>query len=153
MSDYVSRSAEELRLLMANYCVYRERCHSEVEQKLWDLRVPMADRDDLWLYLLENDFLNEQRFARAFAQGKFNQNSWGKIKIRHALRTKNVPTKLIEDALQQIELDDYLQRIEQLIARKYQAVPTDMRERQKLMRYLLGKGYEYEHIIPMLRLD
>lgn len=150
MSARKSPSSEEFRLLLANFCVYRDRSHSEVDQKMWDLKIPLHLRDDLWLYLLENDFLNEQRFANAFALGKFHQKSWGKVKIYHALRAKGVPTHLIEEALSKIEDQEYFECMERLIIKRNGSVPEDFLERQKLIRYLLAKGFAYDSILPLV---
>src|ERR1700761_4152051 len=90
-----------------NYCAYQERSQQEVRDKLYDWEQKPDAVERIITRLIENNFLNEERFAKAYATGKFNQKGWGKIKIKQGLKLKRVPDVLIKKALQTIPDDDY----------------------------------------------
>lgn len=90
-----------------HYCAYRERCHSEVREKLYSLRLHKNEVEQLLTQLIEEKFLNEERFAIAYAGGKFRIKNWGKEKIRYALKQKQVSAYCIRKALNSIGNSDY----------------------------------------------
>ena len=84
---YTNRDAA---IKLMKYCSYQERCHQEVNKKLYDWGFYKDDRDEIIVRLIEENFINEERFARAFTRGKFNIKKWGKQKITYAsIKKKN----------------------------------------------------------------
>ncbi len=88
------------------FCAYQERCHSEVKDKLYGYGLSKNDVEELLSKLVEDNFLNEERFAIAFAGGKFRIKQWGRIKIRYELRQKQVSDYCVKKALASIDDDD-----------------------------------------------
>ena len=99
---------------LKQYCAYQERCHSEVQQKLWDLGVGRSVHDEIISNLIEENFLNEERFAIQFAGGKFRMKGWGKRKIEYALKDKGVSSYSIKKGMMDIYTDAYERTLEQL---------------------------------------
>ena len=85
-----SYTAEETTKRMENYCSYQERCHKEVERKLAEMNVIDLIKEETILHLMKHDFLNEERFARSFARGKFRIKNWGKVRIVRELKFRNI---------------------------------------------------------------
>lgn len=129
---------------LKQYCAYQERCHSEVQQKLWDLGVNRSFHDEIISDLIEEDYLNEERFATLFAGGKFRMKSWGRKKIEYALKDKGISSYCIKKGLKEIENDAYQQVLEQLAKKKYESLAGEqyLLRKKKTMDYLLQKGYE-----------
>ena len=138
---------------LKQYCAYQERSHSEVVQKLWDLGVRKAEHDDIVTALIEDDYLNEERFAIQYAGGKFRMKDWGKKKIYYGLKEKQVSTYCINKALQSIPEDDYLKTLRQLAEKKYNTLKGEqyMIRHKKTQDYLLQKGYEPELVGSVLK--
>lgn len=97
------------------YCAYQERAQQEVRNKLYDWGLWPDAIEQIIANLIEGNFLNEERFARQYAKGKFSQKGWGRIKIKQALKFKRIPEKLIQKALKEIDGDDYTKRLSQII--------------------------------------
>jgi regulatory protein len=133
---------------LRQYCAYQERSHSEVQQKLWDLGVYRSEHDEIISTLIEEDYLNEERFARAFVGGKYRMKDWGRKKIYYALKEKQVSEYNIKKAMKEIDEDDYLKTLQQLAEKKYESLKGDqyLVRKKKTMDYLLQKGYEPELI-------
>lgn len=135
------------------YCVYQERSQQEVRQKLYDLGLYPRDVEQIISELIGNNFLNEERFANAYALGKFRIKGWGKIKIKQGLKLKRVPEGMIKKALQQIDLDDYLAKLKGILEKK--AVLLKEKEPYKrsyqLKQYAFGKGYEGNLVADVLK--
>ena len=144
---------EEALQKLKQYCAYQERSHSEVVQKLWDLGVRKAEHDDIIAALIEEDYLNEERFAMQFAGGKFRMKDWGRKKIYYALKEKKVSTYCINKALQAIPEEDYLKTLRQQAEKKYNTLKGEqyLVRQKKTMDYLLQKGYEPELITKTLK--
>ena len=138
---------------LKQYCAYQERSHSEVVQKLWDLGVRKAEHDDIIAALIEEDYLNEERFALQFAGGKFRMKDWGRKKIWYALKEKQVSTYCINKALQSISEEDYLKTLREQAEKKYNTLKGEqyLVRQKKTMDYLLQKGYEPELITKTLK--
>src|SRR5690606_14344418 len=107
MPEKKSYTFSEIKQKLVNYCVYQDRCHQEVEQKMRDFLLIPEARDEILLYLMQENYLNEERFARSYIRGKFYMKSWGRNKIRIHLQQKGVPLKLINSSMEEIEDDDY----------------------------------------------
>jgi len=137
-------TVEEAKKRLERYCSYQDRCHKEVEQKLYEMRMISEASELLLLYLLENDFLNEERYAKSFARGKFNIKNWGKNKIALELKQRKISKYNIDVALKEIEDESYHSKIKFLAVKKYELLSeTDtFKKKQKLINFLLRKGYE-----------
>ena len=129
---------------LRHYCRYQERCHHEVEQKLWELGAKRSFHDEIISLLIEEGDLNEERFAMHFAGGKFRMLQWGKKKIYYALKEKRVSEYSIKKALKTIEEDQYMETIKGLAEKKYNILKEDqyLVRKKKTVDYLLQKGFE-----------
>lgn len=144
--------AEEGLEKLRKYCAWQERCRSEAWSKLLLIGCPRGEVQGLLDQLEKEGFLDEARFARSYARGKFNQKGWGRVKIWEALRGKHVPEDCIAEALELIEEDDYLQRVKAVAEKKLGAGDlSDWETAQKLRAFLKGKGYEYDVIDRVLK--
>ena len=114
-----SLSKEQAIQKLRHYCAYQERSHAEVQQKLWDLGVRRAEHDEIMATLIEDDYLNEERFAKAFAGGKFRMNEWGRKKILYALKEKKVSEYNIRKAMKEIDDEAYQHLLQKLAEKKY----------------------------------
>ncbi|MGQ2118644.1 regulatory protein RecX [Ornithobacterium rhinotracheale] len=148
MKDGKSYTIAEIKEKMARYCAYQDRCHWEVEQKLKEFFLIPEAKDEVILMLMQHNFLNEERFAHSFVRGKFNQKQWGRLKITQELKKRNIGTRLIDEALKQIDNQDYLNALTDLMEKKADRITykNEYDKRTKLTRYLMRKGYEYELI-------
>ncbi|MDB5208337.1 MAG: RecX family transcriptional regulator [Flavisolibacter sp.] len=135
---------EEAIQKLRHYCAYQERSHSEVQQKLWDLGVYRSEHDEIISGLIEDDYLNEERFAKQFVGGKFRMKDWGKKKIYYALKEKKVSEYVIKIAMKEIDEEGYKKTVEKLAEKKYGLLKGEqyMVRKKKTMDYLLQKGYE-----------
>ena len=131
---------------LKHYCAYQERCHSEVKEKLFGFGVWKKDQDPIIAALIEENYLNEERFAIAFAGGRWRIKNWGRVKIKYELKQKQVSDYCIKKALKQIDEDEYLKVLAKLAKEKYASLKADqyLVRNKKTMDYLVGKGYEYE---------
>lgn len=138
---------------MRQYCAYQERSHSEVKQKLWDLGVWKSEHDEIISSLIEDDYLNEERFAKAFVGGKFRMKDWGRKKIYYGLKEKGVGEYLIKQAMKEIDEEAYQQTLQQLAEKKYESLKGDqyLVRKKKLTDYLLQKGFEPALVSEVVR--
>jgi regulatory protein len=147
----VDRKTEKLTPQQAKpkieyYCNYQERCHQEVTDKLYGYGLNTDDVNVLLSHLVKTNLLNEERFAMAFAGGKFRQKQWGKTKIIRELKQRNVSDYCIRKGIREIDEDDYRKTLLRL-AEKYNGTLKDKSphmRRQKLLKHLVSKGYEYD---------
>ena len=133
---------------LRHYCTYQERSHYEVKQKLRELKIRTSDQDEIIATLIDEDYLNEERFAIQFAGGKFRMKEWGKKKILYALKEKRVSEYCIKKALATIEEEDYIKTLNKLVEGKYGTLKGEpgMERKKKTIDYLIQKGYEYDLI-------
>lgn len=131
---------------LKHYCAYQERCHSEVKEKLYNLGVWKKDHDEIIASLIEENYLNEERFAIAFAGGKFRMKQWGRVKIKYELKQKQVSEYSIKKALKQIGEDDYRAVLKKLADEKYSSLKGEqyLVRKKKTIDYLISKGFETE---------
>lgn len=129
---------------LKQYCAYQERSHYEVQQKLWDLGVRRAEHDEIISTLIVENYLNEERFARAFAGGKFRMKDWGRKKIYYALKEKHVSEYSIKKGMKEIDDEEYKKVLQELAERKYALLKGEqyLVRKKKTIDYLLQKGYE-----------
>ena len=135
-----------------SYCAYQERAQQEVRDKLYEWGLHQEAVENIIVQLIEENFLNEERFAKAYALGKFRMKGWGKIKIKQHLKLKNVSEPLIRLALKTIDIDEYNKKIEETINKKTELTkkPISIAEKSKIYRYLQSKGFENEIILEKL---
>lgn len=141
---YKSYTVEEATKKLEHYCAYQERCHDEVIQKLKSYNMIPQAIDTIVVHLLDNNFLNEERFACSFARGKFRIKHWGKRRITNELKARNISKYNIDRALKEISTEEYYTTFH-LIADKQWEASTEvniMKKKKKVMDYLLRKGYE-----------
>ena len=135
------------------YCAYQERCQWDVEKKFRDWQVDEEIRDEVLAELISSGFINEERFARQFAGGRFRIKQWGKQKIKVELRKRQISSYSINKALETIEDEDYRLTLQSLIAKKSKEVraKNEFEKTQKIAQYLLSRGFETELIWETLR--
>lgn len=153
MKNEKSYTVDEATKLMENFCAYQERCHKEVAQKLYDLNMIPEARDQITLHLLQHNFLNEERFSKAFARGKFSIKNWGRIRIVNELKFRNISPYNIKTALKEIDEEVYLKTIQKVAEKKIAVIkePNAFKKRSKLLTYLSSKGYESELIYEVVK--
>lgn len=139
---------EEALQKLRHYCTYQERSHYEVKQKLRELGIRTSEQDEIVAALIDEDYLNEERFAIQFAGGKFRMKEWGKKKILYGLKEKRVSEYCIKKALASIDEEDYLKTLDKLAEGKYELLKeeTPMERKKKTIDYLIQKGFEYDLI-------
>lgn len=128
-----------------HYCAYQDRCHSEVKEKLYSFGLWKKDVEEALSRLIEDNYLNEERFAIQFAGGRFRLKKWGRVKIRYELKQKQVGDYCIKKALASIDEEDYGRALGKLAADKWEALREEENifiRRKKVQDYLLKKGYE-----------
>lgn len=135
------------------FCAYQERSQQEVRSKLYEWGLYPKDVEQIISDLIGNNFLNEERFARMYVKSKFNQKGWGRIKIKQGLKFKQVPGKLIQKALTEIDGDEYLNRLSQIIKKKDATLAEKdaYKRRYKLQQYAMSRGFENDLINDLLK--
>ncbi len=131
---------------LRHYCAYQERCHEEVRTKVLSFKMYGNDLEEAINQLIEEDFLNEERFAKAYAGGKFRMKKWGRKRILNELKLRKISPYCIKKAMEEIEEDEYMKTLKQLInasLKKYK-VSNMFETKNKAARYLISKGYEPE---------
>lgn len=138
---------------LKHYCAYQERCHAEVKEKLFQLGVWSKDHDELITALIEENYLNEERFAIAFAGGKFRVKQWGRVKIKYELKQKQVSEYCIKKALKQIDDDTYRQTLQELAEKKYAALKNEqyLVRQKKTADYLIRHGFEQGFVMETIK--
>ncbi|MBE5322281.1 RecX family transcriptional regulator [Pedobacter sp. MR2016-19] len=136
-----------------SFCVYQERSQKEVRYKLIEWGMRGDELEEIITDLIINNFLNEERFAKSYASGKFNIKHWGRVKIKQGLKLKGVPDKILQKAIYSIDEDDYLQTIEKLAVKKAESLAENdaFKRKNKLMSYLQAKGFETDLILLVLK--
>ena len=135
-----------------HYCAYQERCHQEVRNKLYELGCNTDTVNDVLVKLIETNFLNEERFAKAYAGGKFRTKKWGKLKIKRELMARKISDYCIKTAMKEINEKDYRHCLMGLIKKKMPLKAT-WQDQQKVTTWLMAKGFELDLIkeaIPQL---
>ena len=129
---------------MAKYCAYQERCVKDVRDKLKTFDLPQKEKDKIIDYLVDNRFVNDERFARSFVRGKINQSGWGLNKIRFHLIQKGIAKDIIDEALGRTDEETYRQRLIDILKTKSKTVKAenDFERKRKLAAYAMQKGFE-----------
>jgi regulatory protein len=149
--DEESGFAQALRKA-ADYCAAGEHCESDIRQKLYAWGVHQSVSDKVITQLVDQGFVNNLRYAMAFAQGKLRLFHWGKQKISAELRQKRLPNEIISQVLDEIDETEYQECIQKLINKKMRELKSDTREsRNKIARFLIGKGFEPDLVFSLLK--
>ena len=137
-------SKEQALQKLKHYCGYQDRSHSEVKEKLYSLGVWKKDHDEIMAALIEENYLNEERFALAFAGGKFRMKKWGRVKIKYELKQRQVSEYTIKKALKQIDEEEYMTSLKKLAEDRYASLKGEqyLVRKKKTIDYLMQKGYE-----------
>jgi regulatory protein len=148
------KSDKQILNKLERYCAFQERCKQEVSMKLQQLGITdEAEKEEIIRQLEKKRFVDETRYAKAFARDKFNLHQWGKIKIASALQGKNIPQHLIDAALDEIDSAEYEQTLKSLLKKKeteLSDIEDDFIKKNRLAAYLAGKGFEADLIWKMI---
>lgn len=139
---------------LKKYCSYQERCHQDVSAKIYSYGCNRADATEIISRLIEENYLNEERYAIQFAGGKFRIKKWGIAKIKFELKKKQVSDYCIKMALKEIETEEYAVTFKNLAEKKLQLLqkePNIFIRNKKLQTYLLNKGFENTRIMDFIR--
>ncbi|RYY31064.1 MAG: RecX family transcriptional regulator [Chitinophagaceae bacterium] len=149
-----SVTAEQAFQKLKHYCAYQERCHSEVKEKLYSLGLWQTQVEELISKLIEENYLNEERFAGQFAGGKFRMKHWGRVKITHELKKKGVSPYNIRKGLLAIDGDQYDEVFAKLAGDKLDTLRNEKNifiKKKKVQDFLLQRGFERDLINDFLR--
>lgn len=127
-----------------SYCAYQERCQQEMRDKLYSWGQHMEAVENIIAELISKNFLNEERFAKAYAGGKFRIKKWGRVKIRMELKRRKLSEYCIKKGLAEINADDYLKTLRKLAEEKSNATKEreSKKKKYKVMSYLISRGFE-----------
>ena len=145
-------SKDDALNLMQKYCVIQDRCQSEIRTRLIEHSVYGDDLEEIIADLISDDFINEERFAKAYVRGKFRIKKWGKMKIVKELKFRKISSYSINKGLKEIDGDDYIETLQLLLEKKAATlrVKDKWERRKKLTSFATQKGYEYEVIKEVL---
>ena len=148
MNPQKTYTVQEAQSKLEHYCSYQERCHKEVNKKLREMNMIPQAIDLIIVHLLDHNFLNEERFAKAFVRGKFKIKKWGKYRITQELKQKDINTHLITSALKEISDTEYLNTFHELAEKKAASIKetNSQKKKKKLADYLLYRGWE-SHLV------
>jgi regulatory protein len=160
---YISNMAEEKQpkkitdpavalTRIESWCAYQERCQQEVRDKLYQWGMWPDAVENIIAELISRNFLNEERFAVAYAGGKFRIKKWGRQKIKMELKKRRVPDAIIRKALKEIGEEDYGNALEKTLAAKWKAEkePHPLKKKMKVMRFMLSRGYETDAVMEAI---
>jgi regulatory protein len=146
MKNNIVPSFKEAIQKLEKYCAYQERCQLEVMNKLKTMGLNASDASEICLHLVQNNFLNEERFAMAFAGGKFRQKQWGLKKIEMGLKAKKISPYCIVKALQSIDPMLYKNTLYKSAEKYWNKVKfkTEYERQAKTIQYLRSRGFDFE---------
>ena len=147
-----SYTVDEIKRKLENYCVYQDRCHKEVEQKMYEYQLIPEAKELILLSLMKDNFLNEERFAKSFARGKFRIKSWGKQRIVRELKFRDISAYNIKMALKEINEEEYIASIYRITENRNEVIkePNPFKRKKKLIDFLMRKGFENELIFKVV---
>ena len=143
-----SLTGEQIKKKIENYCVYQDRCHKEVEKKMKEYNLIPEAKEMILLSLMQDNFLNEERFSKSFARGKFRIKNWGKQRIVRELKFRDISAYNIKTALKEIEEEEYVKTIYSITENRNNVIsePNIYKRKKKLVDFLMRKGFENELI-------
>lgn len=148
MNQQKTYTVDEAQNKLESYCAYQERCHKEVRAKLQDMNMISEAVDKIMVHLIQNNYLNEERFAKAFVRGKFRIKKWGKNRLVRELKFKDISKYAIDVALKEIEDQDYFETLDELTQKRIAQVneKNSYKKKKKVADYLLYRGWE-SHLV------
>ncbi len=146
-------SVDQILQKLEYYCAYQERCHSEVQEKLRSFHLTSNEMDVIIVHLIQNNYLNEERFASVFSISKFHQKKWGKIRIKNELKARKISDFLITKAIKEIPSDEYQTTFHTLCEKHWESIFENnaLKKRKKFCDYLLRKGWESDWIYEKVK--
>lgn len=146
-----SYTVKEATIKLMQFCAYRDRSQKEVETKLREMRMIPQACEQITIKLMQENFLNEERFARSFVRGKFRIKKWGRIKIRQELNKREISAPLIKIAFTEIDDAEYFTILEEVAAKKLKLIKESnpYKKKQKLVYYLQQRGFELPLILQL----
>ncbi len=153
MKSTNSNKYEQIKVKIENFCAYQERCSKEVITKLKSLDLKQKQIDKLLLHLLNNDLLNEARFAQNFSRGKFRIKKWGKLKIYQELKKRNISMANIQIGIREIE-ENYNFACKELVEKVWELNKSKslIEKKKKIWDYLRYRGWEKSLIFKEIEL-
>lgn len=144
---------KEILKKMEYYCAYQERCYKEVEEKLYSYAATVSEKEAVLTHLIEQNYINEERFAQSFVRGKHNYKFWGKNRIINELKYRNISSRIIEIALKEIPETTYLSNFHTLAEKNWEnsTERKGPKKNKKFVDFLLRKGYETHLIFEKLK--
>lgn len=145
---------EEFFLKASYYCSLSEHCEKQVREKLFQWECPKEIVEPIVEKLINQDYISEERFARAFVKDKFRFNNWGRIKISTHLRALGISSENIATAMQEIDDEEYTEMLDEIVEKKRKSIKngTDYEIRAKLLRHALSRGFEYDLVASKLNI-
>ena len=152
-SEISALTYSQIKSKLEYFCAYQERCYKEVEEKLYSFSVSQSEKEEILTYLIENNFINEERFAQSFVRGKHNYKLWGKNRIINELKFRNISSRNIQTALKEIPKTTYLHNFHALAEKNWKSIaaPKGPKKNKKFVDFLLRKGYETNLIYEKLK--
>ena len=146
-------TVEEAKRKLEKYCIYQDRCHKEIDQKLYEMSMIEEAKNVIILHLMEHDFVNEERFSKSYARGKFRIKKWGKQRIIRELKFRNISDYNIKSALKEIDEEEYLKTLENLAQKKMELISekNPYKKSQKVINFLLYRGFENNLVYDIVR--
>ncbi len=153
MSSKPNSSVEEVKQKLEYYCSYQERCHVEVRTKLLEFAIPENKKEEIIVHLIQENFLNEERFASVFSISKFHQKKWGKIRIKNELKARKISDYLIAKSLKDIPIEEYEATFQTLAEKHWDTIieKNRLKKRKKFCDYLLRKGWESDWVYEKVK--
>jgi len=141
----------EAKIKAGSYCAYQERTQQEVRDKLYNIGLFQDEVEEVLTDLITENFISEERYAKAFANGKFRLKHWGRNKIVYILKQKNISSYCIDQALKEIDEDEYKNEIIRQINKKSSQISGKKYiVKNKIARFLIGKGFETELVWSLI---
>lgn len=153
MNSHKAYSLNEATRKLESYCAYQERCHKEVIEKLKGMRMIPEAIDQITTHLIQENYLNEERFAKSFARGKFVIKKWGKNRIVNELKLRQISKFNIKSALTEINEQDYHKTLDELAKKRLTQIHESniQKKKKKLADYLLYRGWESNLVYEKLK--
>ena len=141
-------TVKEATVKLMQFCAYRERTHKEVEDKLKSMNMIPEAQEQIIMQLMQENFLNEERFAKSFARGKFRIKKWGKRRIVNELKMRGISPRNIQTGLKEISETDYLSTFHEISEKKWEAIKETsvIKKKKKFADYLQYRGWESQLI-------
>ncbi len=147
-----SYNLQEIKQKIEYYCVYQERCFKEIDEKLNSFFLIPAAKEEIMIHLIEENYVNEERFAQSFARGKHNYKNWGRNRIKNELKFRNISSRLIDIALKEIDNESYFKKFNSLAEKYWDTIKEKkgVKKNKKFIDYFLRRGFENNLIYEKL---